>query len=62
MGIVRFLLAVVLVWYLVKLAARWVAGTAGGEPRGRGRSREEEYSALTDQKIEDAEFEDIEKE
>ena len=59
----RFILFLVLSFYLLKLFFRWILGISSGkrEPAGGAASRPEErrYSELTDQEIEDAEYEEI---
>jgi hypothetical protein len=61
--LLRFILAFVLIVYLVRLAHRWLIGIStrrrnvGGESR---RGSEERYGRLTDQEIDDAEYEELE--
>ena len=62
MLLLRFILIFALVYYLLKILFRWLAGSSSGKDKGRWRaekSKEQEYGELTDQKIEDAEYEDL---
>ena len=62
MTFLRILIAFVLVWYLAKVITRWITGTGKEERGSNGASQRNDYTELTDQAIEDAEYEDIEKE
>lgn len=59
----RFILLLVLAYYLLKLFYRWILGSLGArrEETGDGSSgpRGRNYSKLTDQEIEDADYEEI---
>ena len=66
MILLRFILFLVLAYYLMKLLMRWIVGSSRGGTRytdggGPSRGAERPYSALTDQEIEDADFEEIER-
>jgi hypothetical protein len=63
MILLRFILLIVLAYYLLKLLMRWILGVSGGgrerksgSTTGSGNRR---YSELTDQEIEDADYEEI---
>jgi hypothetical protein len=59
----RFILLLVLAYYLVKILSRWILGISGGRRTGGRRTAPEKsdprYRELTDQEIEDADFEEI---
>jgi len=55
----RTLFFIVLGWYLIKWLARWISGGAGDAGRKKGSDPEEDYDKLTDQKIDDADYEDL---
>lgn len=63
MLLLRFILIFALVYYLMKLVFRWIAGSSGAKRGMRWRSEKREknqsYRDLTDQKIEDAEYEEL---
>ncbi len=63
MTFLRFILLLVLAYYLVKIIFRWILGIPGAGRRHRPRPSPEKsdlrYRELTDQEIEDAEFEEI---
>ena len=63
MVFLRFILLVILGYYLLKLFARWILGLSGGRGDGRkapaGDPENSRYSELTDQEIEDADYEEI---
>jgi len=63
MAFLRFILLLGLVYYLVKIVSRWMLRVSGGGREGTGgssrRKKDRRYSELTDQEIEDAEFEEI---
>jgi hypothetical protein len=63
MLLLRFILILVLVYYLLKLLFRWLVGSSGRRKDGRWRTetseKKQRYSDLTDQKIEDAEYEEL---
>ena len=62
LSFVRIILIVVLLYYLLKLIGRWLfSGARGKSVGGRGNGhKEERYRNLTDQVIEDADYEEIE--
>jgi hypothetical protein len=57
--LLRTIFFVVAGWYLVKWFARWISGGEKEMAGDRGRKREERYESLTDQKIDDADYEDL---
>ena len=63
MTFLRFILLLVLAYYLVKMLSRWILGLSGGRREGGRRDASGEsdlrYRELTDQEIEDADFEEI---
>lgn len=62
MLLLRFILIFALFYYLLKLFFRWLTGSSSGRGERRRRtetSKKQEYSDLTDQKIEDAEYEEL---
>ncbi len=62
MLLLRFILIFALVYYLLKIFFRWLAGSSSGRSKGRWmaeKSKKKEYGELTDQKIEDAEYEEF---
>jgi len=63
MTFLRFILLLVLAYYLVKILARWIIGVSSGRREGPLRpspgKRDLRYKELTDQEIEDADFEEI---
>jgi hypothetical protein len=62
MLLLRFILIFALFYYLLKLLFRWLAGSSsgrGGRGWRMGTSKKQEYNDLTDQKIEDAEYEEL---
>ncbi len=63
MVFLRFILLIVLAYYLLKLFTRWILGISGGRSVRRGGktddSGDRRYSELTDQEIEDADYEEI---
>jgi hypothetical protein len=63
MLLLRFILIFALVYYLLKLVFRWMAGSHGNRRGSGSRAAKSEvkdrYSELTDQKIEDAEYEEL---
>lgn len=61
MLLLRFILIFGLVYYFLKLLFRWLAGSSSGRgERGwRRGTKKQEYKDLTDQKIEDAEYEEL---
>ena len=63
MLLLRFILIFAAVYYLMKLIFRWIAGSQrgrGGSGAGSAKSgKTQRYSELTDQKIEDADYEEL---
>ena len=63
MLLLRFILIFVLVYYLLKLVFRWLAGSFGirkeRDWRKETSDKKQRYGDLTDQKIEDAEYEEL---
>jgi hypothetical protein len=63
MLLLRFILIFAAVYYLLKLVFRWIAGSHGtrrGGGSGTAKSEKtDRYTELTDQKIEDAEYEEL---
>ncbi len=59
MSFLRTLFFIVLGWYLLKWLARWIAGGSREEGRRRNGKMEEDYDSLTDQEIDDADYEDL---
>ena len=60
--LLRLVLTVTLVFYLLKWIGRWISAGAGDDGRpgtGIGKKKDD-YSDITDQKVEDADFEEIE--
>jgi hypothetical protein len=64
MTLLRFILVFVLAYYLLKVLYRWLVGMASRGAAVKGgngaRSSDRSYRELTDQEIEDAEYEDLE--
>jgi hypothetical protein len=59
LNFLRILFFIVIGWYAVKWLARWIAGGSREDRSGAGESREDKYESLTDQKIDDADYEDL---
>jgi len=63
MTFLRFILLLVLAYYLLKLFSRWILGISGAKRERTGdasaRPEERRYNELTDQEIEDADYEEI---
>jgi hypothetical protein len=57
--LLRTVFFIVIGWYLVKWLVRWLSGGGGGTGDIEGPRRDEEYGDLTDQKIDDADYEDL---
>jgi len=63
--LLRIIFGVVLIYYLFKLLFRWMfpAGTQKSRPENRkDEEKDEFYRYLTNQEIEDAEFEELDEE
>lgn len=60
MTLLRTVLFIVIGWYLIKWFVRWISGgnQGAGSVKG-GQKRGDRYKSLTDQKIEDADYEDL---
>ncbi len=61
MGFLRVVIGIIMIYILARMLGRWIfkEEKAGGEKR---REKKDGYSNLTDQAIEDADFEEIETE
>lgn len=59
LGFLRVLLFIIAGWYLIKWIGRWIAGGSAGPTGDKGRKRKDKYESLTDQKIDDADYEDL---
>jgi hypothetical protein len=63
MLLLRFILVFALLYYLLKLFFRWIVGSSARKGTRRWRAdtgrTEQRYDELTDQKIEDAEYEEF---
>lgn len=62
MAILRFFLFFAMIYYGVRLLARWLISGAreGKKPSGMpGKTAEKNYRDLTDQEIEDADYEEL---
>ena len=61
-GVLRIILVFALIYYFIKVLGRWLSAGARSESvggkNGSARSKSD-YDELTDQAIEDADFEDI---
>ena len=59
MTLLRTVLFIVIGWYLIKWLGRWISGGNQGAGNGKGAKRGDKYENLTDQKIDDADYEDL---
>lgn len=59
LAFLRIFLFIVVGWYLIKWLSRWVSAGAAGEGKDGGPDKDTSYKALTDQKIDDADYEDL---
>lgn len=59
MTLLRTVLFIVIGWYLIKWLARWISGGNTGAGSRKGAQRNDRYESLTDQKIDDADYEDL---
>ncbi len=59
MALLRTVLFIVIGWYLIKWFVRWISGGNLGAGSGKGAQRDNRYESLTDQKIDDADYEDL---
>ncbi len=57
--LLRTFLFIIAGWYLIKWLVRWITGGAGGDGSEKKVTKEDRYEALTDQKIDDADYEDL---
>ena len=57
--LLRTVLFIVIGWYVIKLFARWISGGTRGAGSGKSTQRKDTYENLTDQKIDDADYEDV---
>jgi hypothetical protein len=64
MTFIRSILIFVFVYLLIRLLGRWLVSALGGTKveESRKKRARKDYSTLTDQKIEDADFEEIKNE
>ncbi len=59
LGLLRTFFFIVAGWYLIKWLVRWISGGAGGAGPDKSTKKEDSYDSLTDQKIDDADYEDL---
>lgn len=59
MAFLKFFLFAVLFYYAIKLFWRWLFAPGGRRTKDGEKGGGENYSELTDQKIDDVDFEDI---
>ncbi len=63
MTFLRILLVLILLYYGIRLLVRWIFrsndGRLHGDMKGRTGGGDERYRSLTDQSIEDADYEEI---
>ena len=57
--LLRTVFFIVIGWYLVKWFVRWISGTNPGAGNGDDAKKDDRYENLTDQKIDDADYEDL---
>lgn len=57
--LLRTVFFIVIGWYLIKWIARWISGGNPGSEGGNEAKRKDDYENLTDQKIDDADYEDL---
>jgi hypothetical protein len=57
-SLLRTLFFIVVGWYLVKWLVRWISGGNAEAEKG-GKADTSRYEKLTDQKIDDADYEDL---
>jgi hypothetical protein len=55
----RTLLLVIAGWYLLKWLVRWISSGTKDEAGERGERGADRYESLTDQKVDDADYEDL---
>ncbi len=59
LSLLRIIFFIVIGWYLIKWLARWISGGSGETGSKKNGQREDVYGSLTDQKIDDADYEDL---
>ena len=59
MTLLRIIFFIVIGWYLIKWLARWISGGSGEAGSKTDGHRKDGYDSLTDQKIDDADYEDL---
>lgn len=59
MTLLRTVLFILIGWYLIKWLVRWISCGKPGAGSGKGAQRDDRYESLTDQKIDDADYEDL---
>jgi hypothetical protein len=57
-SLLRIIFFLVIGWYLIKWLARWISG-ASRETGNKVDGHRDVYGSLTDQKIDDADYEDL---
>ncbi len=57
--LLRTFLFIVVGWYLIKWLVRWITGGTGGGRSDKKAIKKDRYETLTDQKIDDADYEDL---
>jgi hypothetical protein len=57
--LLRIIFFIVIGWYLIKWLARWISGAMGDAGRKVDGQSGDVYGSLTDQKIDDADYEDL---
>ena len=59
LALLRTFLFIVVGWYLIKWLVRWISGGTGEAGPDKRKKKDENYKSLTDQKIDDADYEDL---
>ena len=59
LAFLRTLLFIGVGCYLINWLVRWISGGTGGAGQDKGKKKDESYQSLTDQKIDDADYEDL---
>ena len=59
MALLRTVFFIMVGWYLIKWLARWISGETRNAGDAKKTKREGKYENLTDQKIDDADYEDL---
>lgn len=57
--LLRTVFFIVIGWYLIKWLVRWISGINPGAGGGEDAKKNDRYENLTDQKIDDADYEDL---